>query len=386
MAQMYLDVTRLVDRAIQGLLPTGVDRVTLAYVRHYGREARAVLAEKGWHAVLSASRSRRLFAMLLAETERPSRRMLQWQVVAAVLEAPWTRKRPGVLLHTAHSGIEFDRYYDGLGRRGIKLVAMIHDLIPLTHPEYCRPGVLPAQSRRMKVAMTRAAGIIANSADTARSVEKMAPRLGCPVPVMATALLAGGTPVRYPGDRPLAQPYFVVLSTIEPRKNHWMLLHIWRSLVERFGAGAPTLVVIGRRGWECENVVDMLERCEALQGKVIEESDCTDERLHLYLQHAQALLFPSFVEGYGMPLVEALQLGVPVIASHLGVFHEIAGDIPEYLDPLDGLGWTRLILEYDQADSPVRAAQLRRLRGYQAPSWQQHFEVVDAFVDRLSAG
>ena len=385
MPQIYLDVTRLVARALQGLLPTRVDRVSLAYVRHYGAYARAVLAEKGLYTILSASRSRQLFSLLLEEPGRHSKRALQCHVVAAVLEAPWTNKAPGLLLHTAHSGIEFERYYASLARRGIKVVAMIHDLIPLTHPEYCRPGVLPAQSRRMMVAMNRSAGIIANSADTAHSIEIMAPRLGCAVPKMVTALLAGGTPVSYPGKRPLVQPYFVMLSTIEPRKNHWMLLHVWRDLVERLGDQAPTLVVIGRRGWECENVVDMLERCEVLKGKVIEESECSDERLHLYLQHAQALVFPSFVEGYGMPLVEALQLGVPVIASDLGVFHEIAGDIPEYLDPLDGPGWARLVTEYAQPESPLRAAQLQRLQGYQPPSWEQHFEVVDAFVERLMA-
>ena len=182
MPQIYLDVTRLVDRAIQGLLPTGVDRVSLAYVRHYGAYARAVLAEKGFCTILSASRSRQLFSLLLEEPGRHSKRALQCHVVAAVLEAPWTNKAPGLLLHTAHSGIEFERYYASLARRGIKVVAMIHDLIHLTHPEYCRPGVLPAQSRRMMVAMNRSAGIIANSADTAHSIEFMASRLGCAAP------------------------------------------------------------------------------------------------------------------------------------------------------------------------------------------------------------
>ncbi|WP_460593046.1 glycosyltransferase family 4 protein [Frateuria aurantia] len=291
---------------------------------------------------------------------------------------------PGVLLHTAHSGIEFPRYYVGLAAKGIGVVAMIHDLIPLTHPEYCRPGVLKLQARRMQVALANVRGVIANSDATARSIAALTPLLGVKLPPMATALLAPGTAVCYPGEAPLKEPYFVILSTIEPRKNHWLLLHVWRELVDRLGDAAPTLVVIGRRGWECENVVDMLERCEALQGKVIEESECSDERLHLYLQHARALLFPSFVEGYGMPLVEALQLGVPVIASDLAVFHEIAAAIPDYLDPLDGPGWMHRVLDYAKTDSSFREQQLQRLQGYQAPTWEQHFEVVDEFIARLS--
>ena len=117
MRQIYLDVTRLVDRAVQGLLPTGVDRVSLAYVRHYGLWAKAVLSEKGVCAVLSASRSRHLFDMLLCEPGSCSKRALQWQVVAAVLETLWTAKPPGVLLHTAHSGTEYESYYRGIPRQ-----------------------------------------------------------------------------------------------------------------------------------------------------------------------------------------------------------------------------------------------------------------------------
>src|SRR5580698_988440 len=99
----------------------------------------------------------------------------------------------------------------------------------------------------------------------------------------------------------ISEPYFVILGTIEPRKNHWLLLQVWRRLVERLGDRTPRLVVIGQRGWECENAVDMLERCEELRGVVTELPACPDVELTSYLRHARALLFPSFAEGYGMP-------------------------------------------------------------------------------------
>jgi glycosyltransferase involved in cell wall biosynthesis len=187
-----------------------------------------------------------------------------------------------------------------------------------------------------------------------------------------------------PGERPIKQPYFVMLGTIEPRKNHWFVLHVWRRLVEVHGARAPTLVIIGRRGWECENVVDMLERCAPLRGKVIEEGHCSDARLYNYLHHAQALLFPSFVEGYGMPLAEALVMNVPVIASDLPVFREIAADVPDYLDPLDGPGWISSVLDYAAPASQNRQAQLARMEQFQGPTWSQHFKVVDEFIEALA--
>ncbi len=128
----------------------------------------------------------------------------------------------------------------------------------------------------------------------------------------------------------------------------------------------------------------MLERCAELRGLVHEESNCSDERLHALLHHARALLFPSFVEGYGLPLVEALMLRVPVIASNLAIFREIAADMPDYLDPLDGTGWISRILAYVPADSPERSAQMARIAHFREPTWSEHFDRVDTFLDSLA--
>lgn len=87
-----------------------------------------------------------------------------------------------------------------------------------------------------------------------------------------------------------------------------------------------------------------------------------------------------------MPLVEALILKVPVIASDLSVFHEIAGDIPHYLDPLDGPGWRQAVLEFMKPDSLERETQLARMANYAPPTWAQHFEVVDALLEKVGVG
>lgn len=174
MAQIYLDVTRLLHRTRQGLLPTGVDRVGLAYVQHYRQHARAVLSYRGWFGILPQRQSSQLFDRLV-EGRAWSFAELGHLVASAVRECLSGRFSSGILLHTAHSGIEFERYYRDLSGHGVGLVAIIHDLIPLTHPEYCRPGVLVKQAERMTVALSKARGIIANSVDTARSIEVFAP-------------------------------------------------------------------------------------------------------------------------------------------------------------------------------------------------------------------
>jgi hypothetical protein len=82
-------------------------------------------------------------------------------------------------------------------------------------------------------------------------------------------------------------------------------------------------------------------------------------------------------------LVEALMLGAPVLASHLGVFTEIATDIPDYLNPLDGIGWERAILEYAKPHSLARDAQCLRMHAFRAPTWSQHFDVVESLLERV---
>ncbi|RQT27730.1 glycosyltransferase family 4 protein [Burkholderia cepacia] len=382
MSTIFLDISRLLSRLYDGLLPTGVDRVGLAYIERYGAQARAVLSERGFSVVMSKNESLRAFDLLTAQTR--NRIAISKLVARAVIgQVRHQSTGSGILLHTSHTGMEHRRYYEAMHKNGIRTAFVVHDLIPLTHAEYCRPGVDAIHRNRIHTALRHADGLIANSQATLDSLIAEACRANITPPPSTVARLASGVIPFRRASRPIDTPYFVMLGTIEPRKNHWFILHVWRKLVEQLGKSAPKLVIIGRRGWECENVTDMLERCERLKGIVIEEQECPDERLHTWLQHARALIFPSFVEGYGMPLVEALAQHVPVLASDIDVFHEIAADIPDYLDPLDGPGWLDRIHAYSAADSPLRSAQLQRIKRFREPTWAEHFTQVDHFLATL---
>ena len=382
--KILIDVTRLVDRFMKGRLPTGVDRVGLAYVQHYGAQARAVVRWAGRLWVLPRVQSAALFAWLAAPVQP---RDAVWIIARGILAGGWRHNVAGwFLFNTGHSGLHERVYVQMLLELGVRPLFVVHDLIPITHPEYCRAGEDVKHRRRMCHVLSLGHGVVANSQATLNDLSRFAAQSQLPVPAAVVGLLAPGPAHCVASTCPVEAPYFVVLSTIEPRKNHILLLQVWRRLIEQYGEHAPRLVVIGQRGWECENVVDLLERCAVLKGFVIELTDCPDEMLVTYLHHARALLFPSFVEGYGMPLVEALALGVPVIASDLAVFHEIAADIPEYIDPLDGLRWAEQVMDYAQPNSESRAAQLQRISHFKTPGWGEHFVKVDGLLARLGEG
>lgn len=380
---MLIDVTRLADRFLQNRLPTGVDRVSLQYLQHFIDRSYALVRFGGRWLELGRGDSRRVFEALLDGGS--AGHFVIRQCVAKAYALSWRHRHCGVLFNTGHSGLDRSDYAVRVARRGLKPVFFLHDLIPISHPEYCRVGEAASHHRRLDTMLSVGKGLIVNSAATRDELLAYAAERGIAVAPYAVALLAPAKlPEPYRG-RPLEKPYFVVLGTIEPRKNHLLLLHLWRQLIAEMGDAAPQLVVVGQRGWECEQVVDLLDRCAALQGHVTELPRCDDRELATWLAHAQALLFPSFIEGFGMPLVEALMLGVPVIASDLPVFREIAGDIPCYLDPLDGPGWRQAVLEFMAPQSVARQAQIARMAGYTPPTWEQHFTVVEALLREIDA-
>lgn len=369
---------------MQGRLPTGVDRVSLEYVRHFGGRSTALVRFAGRWIELPWRDSGRVFGALLSPAGNVNA-LIRWVVAKSLLRSVQQRfSEPRFLFNTGHSGLDNVHYSRRLQRSRLQPLFFVHDLIPLTHPEYGRPGEAERHRLRMNTVLTAGSGVITNSAATLVELQDYAQANGLPMPPAAVALLAPAPLPAAADVAPLNAPYFVMLGTIEPRKNHWLLLHVWRQLIERLGAAAPRLVIIGQRGWECENVVDLLERCEALKGFVVEHPGCSDAELAGWLRHSRALLFPSFAEGYGMPLVEAMSLGVPAIASDLPAFREIAGDIPEYVDPLDGKRWAELVVDYALADSPTRLAQCHRMTGFVAPTWDAHFQQVEVLMERVS--
>jgi glycosyltransferase involved in cell wall biosynthesis len=237
----------------------------------------------------------------------------------------------------------------------------------------------------MENALRSASGLILNSAATKRAVVEFACSRAISMPNSLIAWLgidtkpAMGSAVATARDR----PYFVMIGTIEARKNHLMMLEVWREIVGRMGSNAPDLIVIGQRGWEATEAISILEDSGQLCGHIHEMAGCCDVQMSDLLAGAHALLMPSFVEGFGLPLVEALQQGVPAIASDLPVFREIAQGIPTYLDPCDRASWTNAVIEYC-GNGGDRQRQLKAISGYRAPTWSDHFGLVENFLEKLS--
>ncbi|WP_240046929.1 glycosyltransferase family 4 protein [Paracraurococcus ruber] len=287
-----------------------------------------------------------------------------------------------VFLLVSHRALEQRGPIRALRRAGARFVPLIHDVIPLTHPEYTRAPQVNRHAARLATTAMLADGIIVNSRATQSALlEHLVPQ-DRPLPPIAVAPL-GTRAMRRPASPLPTEPYFLCLGTVEARKNHHLLLHLWRDLAME-GREGPKLLICGRRGWENASALSLLDRSPWLRGLVHELGTPSDTEVAALLAGARALLFPSFAEGYGLPLAEALSLGVPAICSDLPAFREIGGTVPDYLDPMDGPGWKRAVLDYARDGSPARAAQLARLQQWRSPQWQAHFDAVDHLLAQVT--
>lgn len=105
----------------------------------------------------------------------------------------------------------------------------------------------------------------------------------------------------------------------------------------------PKLILIGRRGWSNQVVFDTLDKNEALKNYIIEKNNCSDAEMIADIQSSNAGLFPSFDEGWGLPIAESLALGTAVICSDIPAHHECTQENGILIDPIDGISWYQII-------------------------------------------
>ncbi|MBY6121256.1 glycosyltransferase family 4 protein [Mameliella alba] len=381
-----LDLTRLVSRA--GRPMTGVDRVEFAYLTHllqHGRlwglvrsslgyvlldatgcaALRDRIAAGNWGEADRLSRIKRGLDPMRARAESDLRRICVARCLPLRLSAMLRRHLPRGLtyVNTGHTNLT-DRVLSALRGIDARVTVFIHDTIPLDVPQYQRPGTV-GRFRHFLNRAARADLLVCNSRQTERDLARHLAAQHLPQTISAPLGLDLTEPAQAP-DGPWTAPYFVTLGTIEPRKNHALLLDLWDDIPDAH------LLICGSRGWENQAV---FERLDAHPARVHELPGLDDGQVAALLAGSAGMLFPSFAEGYGLPPVEAVALGVPLLLNNLPIYREVLGDIPVYADVADTYLWHKEIsrMAADHRAGRTRAEQAPR---FALPTWEAHFKTV----------
>ncbi|WBU60219.1 glycosyltransferase family 4 protein [Paracoccus albus] len=407
-APVILDVSRLVSRIGTGPL-TGIDRVEAAWLGHVAsrkhnlicRVSRGQLllppeagpkilrwisgnrwdlpVQPGWRERLAgqnggAARAKTaLREMALFSAGRSGKGLVR--------QAMQSLGRDITYLNVGHSNL--DRAFLA-NMSECKRVVMIHDTIPLDHPEYTREGQTKKFRTRFMTALTFADQIIAISQATAERIELWRGRLAitrrAPIAVAHIGTtLSPSRPDEIPGDLDLRRPFFLALGTIEPRKNHALLLDAWDIIRDRMsGEDIPQLFIIGRRGWNNHEVFARLDALP-LDGPVKERNHLNDGAVAALVERCHGLLMPSFAEGFGLPLTEAAARGVPLLCTPLPSARELIGDYATYLPASNPDEWAGKIIELANIN-PIRMKKL------EISGWENHFRIVNHALEFAPQG
>ena len=205
-------------------------------------------------------------------------------------------------------------------QRGGVRATTIHDLVPLHHPEWCTPRTISMHSRKFENAARTCDLVYVNSAYTGRDVEQT---LGVPPERIHVAHPGVRTPFGPDGAAAdLGVSYILTVATLEPRKNLATLLEAHGLL-----GGDIALVVVGAEGWGEQPQLD--------RPRVLRLGFVSDEELAGLYRGAAVAVYPSRYEGFGIPIVEAMACGCPVVASAHPSLDEASGDAAVRVDPED---------------------------------------------------
>lgn len=179
------------------------------------------------------------------------------------------------------------------------------------------------------------------------------------------------------------KPFAIYVSTVEIRKNHALLINVWRRLIEERGSATPHLLFIGRSLWRGNEVVDSIRRDEKLRQFVHVLEDVDDSDLDWFYRHCLFTLYPSLYEGWGLPVAESLSYGKVCITSDRTATREIAPELTDLADPYDFRAWRDRVAYYLDSRSALKRAESRIRESYKEHSWDRSVEEIVSALDAL---
>jgi len=294
-----------------------------------------------------------------------------------------------VILGAFWIGGDYSGTLVGLKHKGVRVGVYIYDLIPLTHPQFVSESTRQDVLDKFGDIMSLADFVLTISTYVAGEVASVLQNeLNRAPPIYAVPLahelprLVDDPEVDAEFEASLPKDYVLCVCTLEGRKNHMLLLNIWKSLNRKYDGDVPYLILVGKWGWRIEEFRSQLESEQNVDGKIVIMGNLSDSQLRLLYRRCLFTVFPSFVEGWGLPVGESLAYGKPCIASNTSSIPEVGGDFCRYINPYEPLTAAAEIERAFIDRDDLRKWTARIVSEFQVRTWS---DVATDFLGKVGA-
>lgn len=241
--------------------------------------------------------------------------------------------------------------YTVLRNREVKIALQIYDIIPITHPQYFEPNLITLFLEYLDVGMLYADLIFTNSQFVADEIKMVARQINRSLPVFAVAPLGSNFLVCRKTDPNIDQevkriaksaPYLLLVSTIEPRKNHKVILDCFDKYLQDTNIN---IIFAGRKGWNVDKLLERIYQHPMYGKRIFHFEGKNNETISYLYQKAMYTVLPTYIEGFGLSAVETLIAQTPALLSDIPVMHEVAGEYAQYFNPNSPKELSKLVLE-----------------------------------------
>lgn len=269
-------------------------------------------------------------------------------------------------------------------QKQIKIYQVIYDLIPIYQPQAFNAELFKIYSNNMFEVVTNSDGLLAISESSKRDAVRFCRDIGVDCPPIDVIRLGDEVPISERPVQPFGLPqdeeFLLCVGTIEARKNHTILYYAWKEGLRR-GVNMPHIVIVGRRGWYTGDIVHTIKTDPDTRGRFHFMENVNDDELVWLYQNTLFTVYPSYYEGWGLPVAESAAMGKLCIASDQSSMPEIAGDLMEYFSPFDSSALVEKIMRFmNDEHRTLREERIRDI--YMVNSWDDCFAQVDALINK----
>lgn len=275
-------------------------------------------------------------------------------------------------------GLEWSESYPAsfhfLKNNGVKIVTICYDLIPIKFPLYCFVNFSNEFSEYLINILHGSNYIFCISNNTKEDLENFVNNSGAPSPKIKTLRLGTSLYENYNHskktiDSKPQSKFILYVSTIETRKNHRLIVDVY-ILAKKKNIDLPNIVFIGMKGWGVESLLKEINIDSYLKSKILFLNNIDDNDLGEFYKNSLFCVYPSFYEGWGLPIVEAASFGKVTICSNIRSLREAGGKYMKYINPESTESWLDAMHSLSSNNLLLEKIQNKIIKHFPLQKWE----------------